>query len=318
MTIKQPFPVFSEFHEIKGIYEPSAAEQMPDGRVFVVEDEMAHAVAILTIQGDGSFEVERPDAETFFTPILDKKNPRIPGDFEGIAVDNDGFVYAITSHSREKDGKVYPHREQFIRFRLDGSEPREMAAYGNLKADIAAAHPLLAESTAITDVKTAGGFNIEGLAFDRDERAMLIGFRSPQADGKAVLVRLENPRDLFERGARAVIGTEMILLDMKGDGVRGMAYDPRLEGFLIISGPTSRARSLDFGLWFWNGEAGNEPEPIEIPVPATVIRRGECVSPIHWNGNDLVLLIRDDGNKKKEKYAHYMFLTYDQIRTGSQ
>ncbi len=64
MAIKQPFPIFSEFHEIKGIYEPSAAEQLPDGRVFVVEDEMAHAVAILTIQGDGSFEVERLDADT--------------------------------------------------------------------------------------------------------------------------------------------------------------------------------------------------------------------------------------------------------------
>jgi hypothetical protein len=289
MAIKQPFPIFSEFHEIKGIYEPSAAEQLPDGRVFVVEDEMAHAVAILTIQGD--------------------ENPRLPDDFEGIAVDNDGFVYAITSHSREKDGKVYAQREQFIRFRLDGNEPREMVAYGNLKSDIAAAHPLLAESTAITDVKNAGGFNIEGLSFDRDERAMLIGFRSPQADGKAVLVRL---------GARAVIGPEMILLDMKGDGVRGMAYDPRLEGFLIISGPTSRARSLNFGLWFWNGGAGNEPVPIEVPVPATAIRRGECVSPIRWNDNDLVLLIRDDGNRKKDKYAHYMFLTYDQIRTGSR
>jgi hypothetical protein len=193
-----------------------------------------------------------------------------------------------------------------------------MVAYGNLKSDIAAAHPLLAESTAITDVKNAGGFNIEGLSFDRDERAMLIGFRSPQADGKAVLVRLENPRDLFESGARAVIGPEMILLDMKGDGVRGMAYDPRLEGFLIISGPTSRARSLNFGLWFWNGEAENEPVPIEVPVPATAIRRGEGVSPIRWNGNDLVLLVRDDGNRKKDKNAHYMFLTYDQIRTGSR
>lgn len=318
MAIKQPFPVFSEFHEIKGIYEPSAAEQMPDGRIFVVEDETAHAVAILTLRGDGSFEVERFDVETFFTPILDRTKPRIPDDFEGMAIDNDGYVFAITSHSRGKDGKVYPQREQFIRFRLDGNEPREMAAYGNLKADISAVHALLAKSVEITDVKNAGGFNIEGLAFDRNEQAMLIGFRSPQADGKAVLVWLENPRDLFEGGTRAAIGSEMILLNLKGDGVRGMAYDPKLEGFLIISGPASRDRTLNFGLWFWSGEAGIEPVPVEIPVPGTEIRRGECVSPIRCNGNDLVLLMRDDGNKKKEKYAHYMFLTYDQIRRGSR
>lgn len=309
----ESFPVFDEFRELPGIYEPSAAEQMPDGRVFVVEDEIEHSVAILTIKDDGTFGVERLDAQKFFQPILDGKDAQVPEDFEGIAVDDEGFVYIITSHSREEDGVVYPHREQLVRFKLDGNEPKEMGVYGDLKSDIASKHSLLAESAEITDVKNEGGFNIEGIAFDKDKKRLLVGFRSPQSDGKAVLVSVENPKELFEGDAKAEIGDEMFLLDMKDNGVRGIAYDPKLDGYLLISGPTSRDRTLNFNLWFWGGKAGDEAIPVGIPGADDALNRGECVSPIRGDDRELVLLIRDDGKKKKEKYAHYIFLTYDQL-----
>ncbi len=314
------FPVFTEFQMLEGIYEPSAAEQMPDGRVFVVEDKISHSLAILTILDNGSFEVERLDAKTFFAPILDKKDPQIPDDLEGIAVDDEGFVYIITSHSRESDGLVYPQREQLIRFKLDGSKPKKMAAYSNLKADIAARYALFAESAEVTDVKNKGGFNIEGIAFDKDKKSMLVGFRSPQSDGKAVLVTVENPKDLFVEGAKAKIGEKMTLLDMKNNGVRGIGYDPKLDGYLIISGPMSRDRSLDFGLWFWNGKSGHDVIPVEIPGADNVLNRGECVTSIRRNDQELVLLIRDDGKRKrkKKKYANYIFLTYGQLEMENQ
>ena len=52
---------------------------------------------------------------------------------------------------------------------------------------------------------------------------------------------------------------------------------------------------------------------VGIPGADDALNRGECVSPIRGEDRELVLLIRDDGKKKKEKYAHYIFLTYDQL-----
>ena len=312
----QPLPEFTEFRELEGIYEPSAAEQMPDGRIFVVEDEVAHSLAIISIQPDGTFTVERLDPEVVFAALADEDSPGIPEDLEGIAVDDDGFVYIITSHSRETDGKNYPRRDKLVRFKVDGTRFTEMAAYDNLKADIAARHPFLAKSAEVVNVKEEGGFNIEAIAFDKDKKKLIVGFRSPQQDGKAILVTIENPQEIFEKDVAAKIGEEMIQFDMKDNGVRGMAYDPRLDGYLIISGPTSRDRTLNFGLWFWDGKSGSGVVPVTIPGAADAINRGECVTPIRWNGNERVLLIRDDGkkSKKKEMNANYMFLTYDQLK----
>ena len=311
------FPVFTGFQEVEGLYEPSAAEQMPDGRIFVVEDEVAHSVAILTIREDGTFDVERLKPKHFFKPVSEDG---IPEDFEGSATDNDGYVYITTSHSRETDGKAYPHREKLIRFKMEGNEAVEMAVYGDLVADILAAHPDALESLRAINVKEENGFNIEGIAFDRNKEKLLIGFRSPQDYGKAVLLTVENVKDMFEQGSKAVIGEESVVLDLKDSGVRGMAYIPKLDGYLIISGPTSRDRSINFGLWFWSGKSEDQAVKVSIPGPDNAINLTECVSPIQFAGKELVLLVRDDGKKKKKstRNAHYMFLTYEQLKFDGQ
>lgn len=313
-----PFPLFTEFRQVEGIYEPSAAQQMPDGRIFVVEDEIEHSIAIISIQEDGTFAVQRLDPAVVFAAISDGADAEIPEDLEGIAVDDEGFVYIITSHSREDDGVAYPRREKLVRFKVEGDQFTEMAAYSNLKTDIAAKHPLLAQSTEITDVKNEGGLNIEGIAFDKNKDKLLVGFRSPLSDGKAVLVTVENPKSLFDEGAEAEIGEEMILLDFDDNGVRGMVYDPTLNGYLLISGPVNRDRTLNFRLWFWSGTPGEEAVPVHIPGPVDAINRGECVSPIVWQDKEMLLLIRDDGKKKKERGAHYIFLNYDQVLMGDK
>lgn len=311
------FPLFTEFQEVEGIYEPSAAEQMPDGRIFVVEDEIAHSVAILTLLEDGTFDVERIKPKKFFKPVSEDG---IPEDFEGMAMGLNGYVYIITSHSRETDGKAYAHREKLIRFKLDGSKAVDMTAYGNLVADISALHPAFTRAMDIKDVKVEGGFNIEGIAFDKDKEKLLIGLRSPQYEGEAVIVTLVNVNDVFERGAKAVISDDVILLDLKGNGVRGMAYIPKLEGYLILSGPTNRDRSINFGLWFWSGELDDQAVAVSIPGPEEAINLTECVSPIQYAGKELVLLVRDDGKKKKKRTrnANYIFLTYEQLEFDRQ
>jgi hypothetical protein len=306
------FPVFTEFQEVKDLYEPSAAEQLPDGRIFVVEDEVAHSLAILTIQEDGTFDVERLDPESFLETVSEDG---IPEDFEGIAVDNDGYVYITTSHSRETDGIAYPHREKLIRFKMDGNEPVDMTVYGNLLTDLSSYHIYLEDSAAILNVKDEGGLNIEGIAFSSDKEKLLVGLRSPQYEGEAIILTIENVKEIFEQGAKAIIAEEAVLLDLDGGGVRGIAYIPKLNGYLIISGPSNRDRSINWGLWFWSGESEDEAVQVTIPGPAGTINLTECVSPIQFGGNDRILLVKDDGKKKKKgaRNAHYIFLKYDQL-----
>ncbi len=42
------------FQPFTGIYEPSAIQQLPDGRFLVVEDEKSHPLSLVTIGADGS------------------------------------------------------------------------------------------------------------------------------------------------------------------------------------------------------------------------------------------------------------------------
>ena len=41
------------FRPLTGIYEPSAVQQLPDGRFLVVEDEKEHPLSLVTIDADG-------------------------------------------------------------------------------------------------------------------------------------------------------------------------------------------------------------------------------------------------------------------------
>ena len=44
------------FQPLTGIYEPSAIQQLPDGRFLVVEDEKGHPLSLVTIGADGTVD----------------------------------------------------------------------------------------------------------------------------------------------------------------------------------------------------------------------------------------------------------------------
>ena len=81
------------FRPLPGVFEPSAVQQLADGRFLVVEDEKAYPLSVFRIDPDGA-------VETTALPVdgweLD--------DLEGLAADSAGRLYAITSHSRDGDG----------------------------------------------------------------------------------------------------------------------------------------------------------------------------------------------------------------------
>jgi hypothetical protein len=298
------------FHPLTGIYEPSAIQQLPDGRFLVVEDEKDHPLSLVTIHADGSVETAALTAGLLqmFSSFwkLD--------DLEGLAADRAGFVYAITSHSRDDDGNEKPSREKLVRFRVEGKRVVDPKVVDGLKRALTACHPVLAAAAQIQNVKAGGGLNIEALEISPDQQRLLIGLRSPLRDGRALIASVENPTALFESDEAPRIGDLLAELDLGGHGIRGLSYVPALGAYLVIGGPVSREKA-DFGLWSWSGLPGAPARRVEIPGLQGLGRaEGVCLAVI--DGVERVIVVSDDGDREAERCAHFLLFDTDKTLTA--
>lgn len=294
------------FIALNGIYEPSAIQQLPDGRFLVAEDEKEAPFSLLTLGPDGATAVE---------PLRIGGGEQDPGkldDLEGLAAGADGFVYAITSHSRNGKGEEKKSREKLLRFRVDGRQLADPRVVTGLKAALIARHPALARAATLTDVKGDGGLNIEALDFPPDGTGLLIGFRSPLDGGMALLATVRNPAAAFESGAVPDVAPELIRLDLGGHGLRGMSRVHALGGYLLISGPVAREQS-QFRLWFWNGRAGSAPRRAEVDgLPG--VEHAEGITPAVIAGEQRLVIVSDDGSRADGRPARFLILPPDRIR----
>jgi hypothetical protein len=296
------------FLALTGIYEPSAIQQLPDGRFLVVEDEKTQPLSLVTIRADGSVTssplvTATPDA----TPDFKKLD-----DLEGIAVDAAGFIYAITSHSRNNAGAEKKSREKLLRFRIEGDRAVAPVVVTQLKAALSAAHPVLATAAQIPDVKAAGGLNIEALEMTPDRQRLLIGFRSPLLDRRAIIASIENPVAVFEKGEAPRIAPRLNTLDLGGHGIRGLSYVPALAGYLVVSGPVAKEQ-VQFQLWFWNGQPTERPRRVSVPgLPG--FEHAEGVSPAIIDGRQRIVIVSDDGSRKDQRFARYLLLDPGQLQ----
>ena len=305
----EDIPLFEKFRKFEQIYEPSGVHQLPDGRFVVVEDEAVHPLDVFSLQTDGQVS-EQP---LYRSSLLSWNSPnrvlKTLEDLEAVAVDEQGRVYAITSHSRKENGKRDDKREQLARFGLEGEQIVNFQVMRGLRKKIAAKHDSLKDATRIRDVKDGGGFNIEGLSFDADKQNLLIGLRSPLAGENAIVIVMENPQAVFDHDEKPRISDRLIELDLAGGGIRAMSYDPHLGGFLIIS----RKPEKSFKLWLWSGDVGESPQRLRIPDIKN-LRQAEGVTPVLIDGRPAgILVVSDDGFGLKRKPGHYLFLRYEQL-----
>ena len=298
------------FQPLTGIYEPSAVQQLPDGRFLVIEDERRHPFSLVAIGADGSVDSTALTAGLFqlFSAFwkLD--------DLEGLALDRAGFVYAITSHSREDGGDEKKSRERLVRFRIEGNRVVKPKVVDGLKRAMTARHPVLAAAAKIRDVKTGGGLNIEALEISPDQQRLLIGFRSPLRDGRAIIASVENPSGIFEADEAPRIAAELEELDLDGHGIRGLSYVPSIGEYLVIGGPVSR-QPAQFDLWLWNGQRGASARRVTVPG-LQGFERAEGVSPAVIGGVERIIIVSDDGNREAGRFASYLLLDPGQLQTA--
>lgn len=302
-----PNTSIATFRPLTGVYEPSAIQQLHDGRFLVVEDEKAHPLSLVTI---GSGDVRAvPLRPGFFE--FDAEFWKLD-DLEALALHSSGYLYAMTSHSRDGEGREKKSREKLVRFRVDGDDVVDKRVVGGLKAALVAAHPVLASAAAVLDVKNQGGLNIEAMEFTPDAGHLWLGFRSPVPKGQAILAAVENPSAMFDAGEPPRIAPTLVTLDLGGHGLRGMAWVASPAGYLLIAGPVAREQ-VPFRLWFWSGQADTRARRVDVPgLPGVAHAEGVCPATIE--GREAIVIVSDDGDRAAGRCARYMLLDTEQLR----
>lgn len=296
------------FQPLTDIYEPSGIQQLADGRFLVVEDEEQHPFSLVTMGSDGA--VSATALKPGFFEAFDSFWKL--ADLEGVALDQSGNIYAITSHSRDEDGNEKKSRNKLVRFRIKGDHVVKPKLVKDLKPALLAAHPVLAQAAANPDVKAGGGFNIEALEISTDQQRLLIGFRSPLLGHRALIASVENPADMFDADAPPRISSTLITLDLGGNGIRAMAYIPALNGYLISSGPATRAQ-VQFQVWFWSGNPDAPAHRVSVPgLPG--FEHTEGISPAVIDGGQKIIFVSDDGSRAERRCARYLLIDAGQLR----
>ena len=212
----------------------------------------------------------------------------------------------IESAAPLADYDVGVRSEKLVRFRIDGERVVDPKVVDGLKSALTARHPVLAAAARLRDVKTRGGLNIEALEISPDQKRLLIGFRSPLHDGRALIASVENPSGIFEADEAPRVGAALEELDLGGHGIRALSYVPALDAYLLIGGPVSRQRA-EFNLWLWSGERGAPARRVTVPG-LRGLERAEGVCPAVIDGAQRVIIVSDDGDRKAGRFASYLLL----------
>lgn len=229
MKVGEPLAVQQQRPELSGC-------AVVEGGVLVVEDELIGAVLLLEDLAQRPLELSTVKLER-------KKKARAPyasafklfpfHDFEDIASDDALSVYVIGSHNG-KDGERRPDREFLIKAEWD-REHRELKVIGEqyrLLERIAPSLESLGCGIGLTNTEVSTTLNIEGLALQGE--TLYIGLRSPLSPtGKAIL--LSGPAKDIMSGSGPLKAEE---LDLGGQGIRALNWDPALKTLLVLSGPS--------------------------------------------------------------------------------
>lgn len=285
------------FQQFSDIYEPSGVVQLSDGRLLLVEDEKDSPFSLLQLDEANNFH-----HLSLSNKVQSKDGTKIKiklDDLEGITVGEEGWIYAITSHSRTAKGKRKKHRERLVRFRIVNNE---IHSYQYLPSLTTALAKLLSK-------KSIAKLNIEGLAYDAKNHSLLLGLRRPLINKSAIIIQLNNIDKLFESRDVSTLSANVITLDLQGKSIRSIDYDSVLRGYLIVAG-SKKGRRDPFKLWLWKN---NQLKSVKITDLDDIAYTEGVTSIKDVSGNEALLLVSDDG-QKGEAAGHYMILSYDRLQ----
>ena len=221
-------------------------------------------------------------------------------------------IYWITSHGRNRDGKMRPNRYRFFAVKVEVQNrnitihpigiPCQTLIHRLLKAgtmrQLGLDQATRFDATNLTKQQRKNlapkenGLNIEGLCASVDGKTIYIGFRNPRPYSKAIIVPLNNPRQVIEK-QQPPIFADPLLWDLKGYGIRSMEYSHFHKAYFIVAGPHND-ESAGFALYRWSGQKDRSP------VLVREIHSDKCkFNPealVTFETSARLLLLSDDGS----------------------
>ena len=287
--------------EFIGTCDASAAVPLGDGRFIVAGDENSR-LNIYDWRAPGESKVI--DLVGIIPGLTEEQEL----DLEGAATIGD-TSYWISSHSRTKGGKLSLERHIFFALKFTQNKGETEAhlvgkAYKNLLKDLTENELYrkykFENFDKSREAEKAGeseaGFNIEGLSAWKEGKIwkLLLGLRGPLEDKKAMLIPLENPREVIE-GKRPRFG-KVVKLDLDGLGIRGIEFNPGLNKYVILGGSVGKKEGCNIYIWSGKREDG---KPGKVKGVTLVDKfNPEAVFALPDLDKGSVYVLSDDGNQK--------------------
>lgn len=294
-----------------GCSDPSTATAV-NNRYFIAGDDEHNILRIYSVDGppDPVFSLD-------MTGFLKADAEHPEADIEASARIGQR-IYWITSHGRNKDGKIRSSRYRFFATDIPIAYPNlppQIVGVGKpcstLVTDMLASpqlsklklqevtrfeEPLTKKQQALLAPK-GKGLNIEGLAAGPDGKSLWIALRNPlysDASGKprAIVIPLTNPAEVVEKGEKALFD-EPILLDLDGRAIRSIDYQDNQRQYWIAAG--SVGTQADFAVFLYRPESP-KPAICKVNFPVDFTPEGVFCLP----GRQMIYFISDDGTIPKK------------------
>jgi uncharacterized protein DUF3616 len=245
-------------------YNASEVIALGDSRLLFCDNNIGDSLLELRLAPDGSMAcplIERP-IQGIAAGAID--------DIEGITLaENAGrkYIFALPSLSlkqrkkmhkkKSKRGKITAARGVFLRIRINEDDQLQAELIPEFRSWLIERVPEL--SKAQKYLPDSGGLNVEGLAWDSANHALLLGVRTPVSEGRPLILRVGLKE--FD-GPWALDNFEMLppitLQPENGgaaQGIRALEYDPSRNLFLIVTGNATSASTAPFSLYTWDGNS---------------------------------------------------------------
>jgi len=277
-----------------GSYESSAVIQVPgtDGVLFV-DDKQLDSIFWMEIDESG-----KQKGAVQAIPLGANV-----GDMEGITY-GDGYFYAAGSQSDPN----YGDQNAIARFKFDaGSRTISDTQVMSGLRDFLLTN--VAELKGEGEKKGKdGGLNIEGLSWDPKRSRLLLGLRSPQLNGNAMIIpiALQNAGGPFSTSNLKLAEPHPIQLPLDGLGIRDIQFDSQLDSLLIISGaPEHHEKKLGFKLWQWSGEAVSSTSDSGLRALTDLDQemKPEGVTHFEFGGHEFIFIVGDASAYLKIDYT---------------
>ena len=276
---------------------------------FIVADDENNVLRIYKTNNP-SIPVSSLDLSMFLA--VDPEHPET--DIEGATMVGDR-IYWITSHGRNKNGKMRTSRYRFFATDVKVQNqhvtitpvgiPCRTLVHNLVKTNVARQlglenvtrfnQNLKKQQREILAPKRAG-LNIEGLCASADGNSLFIGFRNPRPydqktlHASALVVPLINHRLVIEKGGQPVFGAP-ILWNLGGLGIRSMEYSTFHKAYFIVAGPHNEVST--FALYRWSGE--KKTQPTLVMEISTVKNDFTPEALAVFKDSNRLLLLSDDG-----------------------